>query len=92
MARGDARSPRARHVRFEKTPDEARDVPAAPGSPTAKEWMPVPARQAYLDRVATADTTEALDAVRRDARRRYLVPSLGDLFAAVDHRRRELER
>ena len=91
MPRGERKSPHASSVRF-KDPDEAPDFPAAPGSPTAKEWMPVAARHAYLDRVATAATTDALDALRREARRRYLGPSLRDLFAAFDHRRRELER
>ena len=60
MPRGERKSPHASSVRFKDPPD----FPAAPGSPTAKEWMPVAARHAYLDRVATAATTDALDALR----------------------------
>lgn len=54
--------------------------------------MPLPVREVYLAQVEMAATTEALDALLRNARQRYLGPSLGDLFDAVHRRRRELQR
>ena len=54
--------------------------------------MPLRVREVYVARVATAATTAALDALMREARQRYLAPSLGDLFAAIDRRRNQLER
>lgn len=79
-------------MRFRKNPPERAAFSVAPAAPAAKEWMPLPVREVYLAQVEMAATTEALDALLRNARQRYLGPSLGDLFDAVHRRRRELQR
>jgi len=92
MAVGRREPARLQYVRFENNSPDGADDSVISRLPKAKEWMPLPVREAYLERVATAATIETLDTLLREARQRYLGPSLGDVFAAVDRRRRELER
>ena len=92
MAVGRCEPARLLYVRFENNLPDGADDSLVLRSPKAKEWMPLTVCEAYVERVATATTIATLDALLREARQRYLGPSLGDVFAAVDRRRRELER